>query len=168
MNDEADFAMKYSEERKMRIALETRLEALMYESMATANLAYTLIRNVIEGDFESATDTIKTLIRWRGDIEANWFLNAFKPVGVNRYVSEEVIDTIESSEDAYGLMDHTVHKMFEESGKATSKEWNAYAETKSFPDSARMKKIHHEWLQAITLEAMKKKGVKPEKAKNVD
>ena len=167
MKDEAEFAMKYSEERKMRIALETRLEALMYESMATANMAYTLVRNIIDKDLKESTETIQTLVRWRGDLEANWFLNAFKPVGANRYVTDEAIDSIVKSSDVYNLMDHTVHNQFEDSGKAASKEWNEYAETKGFPTTQRLIRIHREWLVGL-IEGATAKNSKAKKAKNAD
>jgi len=86
MKDETDFAMKYSEERKMRMKVEERLYGLIYEVIAQHGATCALIEGIVTQNQEATQEAIRDLTDWRVDLESNIYLNLFKGAGKKSFL----------------------------------------------------------------------------------
>lgn len=99
MSKEVEFAMKYADERRMRIALETRVLSFMYETYPFAAVAERLCKALLEQDPKETLSCMKKLIAWQADIEINVLINMFFPAGkLNVMSKQDLIDADEFGE----------------------------------------------------------------------
>jgi len=101
---EADFAFEYARERKMRMALETRMLAIIHEAVPFLQVTERLITAVIDVDSENIVAHIKQLTAWRAELEINLRLNTVWTAGFMTTAAEETRKEWDSLAEHYNLM----------------------------------------------------------------
>lgn len=79
IQNEADFAMLYSEQLRINDQLRARFYALLYETLPFVNAASGLIDSMFDMDVKRTNKFMKALIAWRADMEAVMYINLFAP-----------------------------------------------------------------------------------------
>jgi hypothetical protein len=128
LKTEADFAFAYAEERKMRLALEDRINAMLYELVPFSAGALNLVEAVINRDTSMIFESIKLITRWRSDVEINMMLNLIKPAGTVNLLDESILHKINGLGDIPERdIDHIKDVLFA-SAKKIYEEWDALSE----------------------------------------
>jgi len=97
--NEVDFAMDYAAERKMRMGLQVRLFALMYETVPYMKATKAMIRGIVTKDPSTVTKSMRLLTAWEADIDINMLLNILKPAADYVEFTDDELRAMRSIDD---------------------------------------------------------------------
>jgi hypothetical protein len=89
MSDETEYAMKFANERRMRINLETRLHGLMYTLVPYVSESLNMCHAFIDKNSDDIASSMAHLVEWQGNVETNLMLNLFRPAGTLQGFSDD-------------------------------------------------------------------------------
>jgi hypothetical protein len=131
MTSEVEFAMKYAKERKMRMALETRLYGVLDEVIPFMGVAVTLVDAIIGNNHDKASKCIKKITAWRVDLEVQVFINTFFPVGtwegIREFIEATPLDDLNADEISEKGAE-ALKEICNPSGKQVLEEWDRLAQ----------------------------------------
>ncbi len=81
MTEEADFAMLYAEERRMRMELEDRMYSMICDVQPFLIASTDMVYDLLDADMEAIASHMKNIITWGGEVNLNLAYNTLFPVG---------------------------------------------------------------------------------------
>ena len=157
---EADFAMKYAEERKKSQKLEKRLLGLMYETMAQHEACVELVHSIASADGSKTTYLMKKLTEWRADLEAMVYLNLFVPAGDQNFLRNDHIKYKALDDLPAGIFEK-IKERLGEFAKSCFDDWVEYAKSQNMTPTAFVRRAYEQELAETVETTMKSQGFTP-------
>lgn len=156
---EVDFAMKYADERKKSMKLESRLMALLYETIAQHELMVGLVESLARADGDQTSYCMKKFTEWRVDTEAIVYLNLFRPAGDQKFLRDDHVKYKALELLPPGVMEEIKQRLATQA-KIVFEEWVDYAKAHGFTPTALIREHYAGELQKLVKETMEKGGLK--------
>ena len=157
---EVDFAMKYSEERKRSIKLETRLYAAMYQTIPYAGMTAALVEHILKQDTEGMAVCVRDLIAAQAEIEAVMTINLIDNVGFSELVPQRTMLQAGSLSNLPGDIIKTIHDSLYIASKKVLDQWDDLAAEHSMHTIASMTEKNSEELKEIAFKHLEESGTK--------
>jgi hypothetical protein len=159
---EVDFAMKYSEERKLRLALETRMQAMVFECVPFIAATAELIDLVIHGDkADEMAKMVKVLIDWQADMEVVVMINLFDPVSDTPRIAIEDIDKHGSLQNLPRSVTAPIHKALRARTKEVRAQWQELSERTCIASADELTQNYVNHCKQRIAEASERRGLNP-------
>lgn len=126
MTDEVDMALKYAEERRMRMRLEQRVLAITGEAMFINTAAKELLTGIVTNNNHKIASQMRNIVAWSSDLDLQINLNLFAAAGKNPMISfdEFVKDEIHDYMDLPEHLRRKAETIMKKNVEATREEWD--------------------------------------------
>ncbi len=155
--NEDEYAIRYAEERLMRLALETRLNGLLYELVPYLSAANTMCQSIVTQQSDDLASAISCITDWQGDLETNVLLNLFKPAGKFEGVKQSDVANCTSLGDLPDVELNRMEQTTRAAAKETRKQWNKLAAEHGYATQEEFCMNHKRNLVEMTLNALMKR-----------